>query len=106
MKRVPHPSPSGFWRERVDALEFRSGPVTLLILLPRPAGARVIPPNFFLPADNLLHRLSVSRTRHASLFQFAALAAHEGFFQLVRGSGHHARRTLAVAIAAMLRWHS
>lgn len=60
--------------------------MALLILLPGPARARIIPPNFFLPAYNLLHLWRVSRTGHAGLLQFAPLAAHEGFFQLVGGS--------------------
>lgn len=58
-------------------------PVTLLEFLTGTARARIVAAHFFLPANDLLHRLNVSGARHASLFQFATLAAHEGFFQVI-----------------------
>ena len=56
------------------------GAVALFIFLAGAAGAGIVPANFFLRADDLLHLLRVSGAGHAGLFQFAALAAHEGFF--------------------------
>ena len=80
--------------------------MALLVFLAGAAGTGVVAAYFFLGADDLLHLLRISGAGHASLFQFAALAAHEGFFQLVRGSGNHSGRTAAIAIAAVLRWNS
>jgi hypothetical protein len=57
--------------------------VTLLIFFPRPAGTRIVPPHFLLSPNDLLHLRRVSRTSHTRLLEFAALAAHEGFFQFI-----------------------
>jgi len=48
--------------------------------------AGIVAAHFFLTADDLLHGLHIAGARHARLFQFATLAAHEGFFQIVGGS--------------------
>ena len=61
------------------------GAEAFLILLARAAGAGIVSSHFFLAADDLLHGLRVSCSGHARLFEFAALAAHEGFFQFVSG---------------------
>ena len=58
-------------------------PVTLFVFLAGAAGAGIIAPHFFLRADNLLDRLRGASNGHTGLFQFAPLAAHEGFFQFV-----------------------
>jgi hypothetical protein len=58
--------------------------VALFILLARAAGAWVVSSHFFLSADDLLNGLRVSGSGHARLFELAAFAAHEGFFQFVR----------------------
>src|ERR1700683_1285380 len=73
---------------------------TLLILLPRSTRARIIAADFGGATHHLLNRLAVSGSRHAGLFQLAALAALEGFFQLIYGSGNVARRLVAVTIAS------
>ena len=50
------------------------------------ARAGIVAAHFFLAANDLLNGLHVPGASHARLFQFAALAAHEGFFQIVGGS--------------------
>src|ERR1700676_1549046 len=80
----------------VDRCE-TSSPVALLEFLTRAAGAGIVAAHFFLRADYLLHRLHIASARHARLFQFAALAAHERFFQIVGGSGDQAWRVMAIA---------
>jgi hypothetical protein len=57
--------------------------VALLEFLAGAAGARIVAAHFFLPANDLLNRLHVASAGHARLFEFAALAAHESFFQIV-----------------------
>jgi hypothetical protein len=80
--------------------------VALLEFLPGAAGARIVAPDFFLPANHLLNWLHVAGSSHARLFQFAALAAHEGFFQIVSGSRNQARRAVSVPSSSLLRGHS
>jgi hypothetical protein len=54
--------------------------VALLKFVSRATRAGIVAAHFFLPSYDLLHRLRFSAAGHARLFQFAALAAHEGFF--------------------------
>ena len=58
-------------------------PVALLELLSRPAVTGIVAADLLLPAHDLLHLRRVSRSGHACLFEFTALAPHEGFFQFV-----------------------
>ncbi|MDQ1387135.1 MAG: hypothetical protein QOF56_589, partial [Acidobacteriaceae bacterium] len=58
----------------------RLSPVALFEFPAGATGARIVAAHFFLRADDLLHGLRVAASSHARLFQFAALAAHEGFF--------------------------
>ena len=57
--------------------------VALLEFLAGTAGARIVPANLLLTANNLLHLRSLAATRHAGLLQFAPLSAQERFFQIV-----------------------
>src|SRR5579863_7355537 len=59
--------------------------VALLEFFSRTAGARIVAAHFFLGADDLLYWLRFAASRHPRLFQFATLAAHKGFFQIVGG---------------------
>jgi len=59
--------------------------VALFVFLTGTAGAGIVSSYFFLAADDLLYGLCVSCAGHAGLFQLAAFAAHEGFFQFVSG---------------------
>src|SRR5271167_3283547 len=75
--------------------------VALLVLFPGPARARIVPPNFFLPTDDLLYWLRISGSGHTRLFELTSLTTHEGLFQFIGRGGHHARRSPSVAISRM-----
>ena len=64
--------------------------------------AGIVAANLFA-TDDLLYLLCGACSRHASLFQFAALLALEGLFQVIYRCGHTPRRTVAVAVSADLR---
>src|SRR3984957_4082457 len=81
-------------------------PVALLEFLTRSTGAWIVAAHFFLSANDLLNRLHFSAAGHARLFEFAALAAHEGFFQIVGGSRDEAWRAMSSSARALLRGHS
>ena len=76
--------------------------VALFVFLAGAAGAGIVAAYFFLRADDLLHLLRISGAGHAGLFQLAALAAHEGFFQVVGRSCDQARRFVAVPTTSLL----
>jgi len=78
--------------------------VALFEFLAGATGARIVAAHFFLRADDLLHGLRVAASSHARLFQFAPLAAHEGFFQIIGGGRYEARRTMSVSPTTRLRW--
>src|ERR1700691_3665488 len=99
------PVPTQTFRTQTFATQ-TLGPVALFEFLSRPAGAGIVAAHFFLAANDLLHWLRFAASGHARLFQFAALAAHEGFFQIVRGSCDQARRTMSVPACSRLRRHS
>jgi len=61
----------------------RLRPVALFVFLAGSAGAGIVAAYLLLRAHNLLNLLRLTGSGHARLFQFAALAAHEGFFELV-----------------------
>src|SRR5438445_892516 len=73
-------------------------PAAFLILLPRTARAGIVAPDLRAAAHDLLYGLSVSGAGHAGLFQLAALAALEGFFEIVHGGCNCLWRTLSVAV--------
>jgi hypothetical protein len=75
--------------------------VALFEFLAGAAGARVVAANFFLSANDLLYWRNVACAGHARLFQFAALAAHEGFFQIVGGCCYQARRVMSVSATSL-----
>src|SRR6202035_209020 len=56
--------------------------------------------------NDLLNWLYVSCASHARLFQFAALAAHEGFFQIIGRGGNQPRRTMSIPATPLLRRYS
>jgi uncharacterized MAPEG superfamily protein len=75
--------------------------VALLVFLAGAAGAGIVAAHFFLTSNDLLHCGAYRRPGHASLFQLAALAAHEGFFQFVGGGrDHRGMPSVAVPIHA------
>jgi len=55
----------------------------LFVFLARSARAGIVAPDFGGSSHNLLYRLTIAGTGHACLFEFTALAALEGFFQIV-----------------------
>ena len=59
----------------------------LLIFLARSARAGIVAADFGGASDDLLHGLTIAGTGHACLFEFAALAALERFFEIVHRSG-------------------
>jgi hypothetical protein len=77
--------------------------MALLIFLPRAAGTRIVTPHFFLTANHLLHRLHIASSSHPRLFEFAALAAHKRFFQIVRGSCNQPWWMMPIAATALRR---
>ncbi len=79
-----------------------ASPVALLEFLAGTTRAGIVAAYFFLAANDLLHWLHVTSAGHACLFQFAALAAHKGFFQIVGGSCDQTRRTSAVSAGSLL----
>jgi hypothetical protein len=76
--------------------------VALLEFLAGSAGAGIVSAHFFLTANDLLHRLCFATTSHARLFEFTALAAHEGLFQIVGGGCDQTRRTTPVSAGSLL----
>src|SRR5262245_9062476 len=79
--------------------------MTLLVLLPRTAGTRIVSADFRSTAHNLLRRGIPVRSRHARLLQFAFFAPLELCFQIVHGCGRASawgrrRCRLLVAIVA------
>ena len=101
--QIPHPVAKNATRVGHPVVFGDSRPVALFILFAGPARARIVPSNFFLPTDDLLYWLGVSGPGHTRLFEFTALAAHEGLFQFICRRGHHARRSPPVAISRMRR---
>jgi hypothetical protein len=77
--------------------------VALFIFLAGAAWARIVAAHLFLRADDLLHRLHISRASHPRLFKLATLATHESLFQIIGGSRDQAGRTMSVPPTALLR---
>src|SRR6478609_4361581 len=83
-------------------LRCRSCSVALLILLAGAAGARIISPDFGLPANDLLRRGVAVRSRHARLLQLFFLATLELRFQVVhRSRCAFARRWRSLRLVAV-----
>src|SRR6267154_4998140 len=56
--------------------------------------------NFRTATHDLLNRLPIAGTCHARLFEFAAFAALEGFFEIIHGCCNGLRRTLPVSVCS------
>ena len=58
--------------------------MTLLVLFTGTTWAGIVAADFFLASNHLLDGLRVAGSGHTGLLQLTALAAHEGFFEIIR----------------------
>ena len=77
--------------------------MALLIFFARAARTGIVTPYLLLTSHDLLHRLHIASPSHLRLFQFATLAAHEGFFKVIRGSRNQPRWMMPIAATALRR---
>src|SRR5690242_20650998 len=79
------------------------GAAALLVFLTGAAGTRIVTTNFRGAANDLLHRLHITRAGHARLFQLAAFFALEGFFEIVHRCSNATRRAATIAVGTTPR---